>query len=64
MTLYDRATGWLDAEMHHAIRELLLHTLARHDLHCAAYCLMPDHAHFLCVNFHPLVEERACLLPD
>ena len=47
MTVYDRATGWLDSEMHHAVRELLLHTLTRHDLHCAAYCLMPDHAHFL-----------------
>lgn len=29
------------------VRELLLHTSSRHFLHCAAYCLMPDHAHFL-----------------
>jgi putative transposase len=47
MTLRDRATGWLDEEMHGFLRELLLHTLSRHHLHCAAYCLMPDHAHFL-----------------
>jgi REP element-mobilizing transposase RayT len=47
MTLHDRAKGWLDDEMHGAIRELLLHTMARYHLHCAAYCLMPDHAHFL-----------------
>ena len=47
MTLHDRVTGWLDDAMHRTIRELLLHTLARHHLHCPAYCLMPDHAHFL-----------------
>jgi REP element-mobilizing transposase RayT len=47
MTLHDRASGWLDHAMHGTLRELLLHTMARHHLHCAAYCLMPDHAHFL-----------------
>jgi len=47
MTLHDRATGWLDDKSHGFMRELLLHTLSRHHLHCAAYCLMPDHAHFL-----------------
>ena len=33
--------------MHQSVRELLLHTGARYRLHCPAYCLMPDHAHFL-----------------
>ncbi len=47
MTLRDRATGWLDDAMLANVRELLLHTLSRHHLHCAAWCLMPDHAHFL-----------------
>ena len=47
MTLRDRKTGWLDEAAHGFLRELLLHTLSRHHLHCAAYCLMPDHAHFL-----------------
>jgi putative transposase len=47
MTVRDRAKGWMDEEMHGFLRELLLHTMSRHHLHCAAYCLMPDHAHFL-----------------
>ena len=47
MTMRDRSRGWLDEAMHRRIRELLLHTMARHFLHCPCYCLMPDHAHFL-----------------
>lgn len=47
MTLENRATGWLDTAHHAALRELLLHTCQRYGLVCPAYCLMPDHAHFL-----------------
>ena len=47
MTIHDRKTGWLDGPMHAAFRELLLHAGCRYGLHCPAYCLMPDHAHFL-----------------
>ena len=47
MTMHDRARGWLDDSMHRQVRELLLHTSSRYFLHCAGYCLMPDHAHFL-----------------
>ena len=47
MTLRDRTTGWLNNQTHAGIRELLLHTTARYQLHCPAYCLMPDHGHFL-----------------
>ena len=58
MTIRDRATGWLDEEMHRFQRELLLHTLSRHHLHCAAYCLMPDHAHFLWMGLWEGSDQR------
>ncbi|MEM9079940.1 MAG: hypothetical protein AAGC74_04525 [Verrucomicrobiota bacterium] len=47
MTIDNRTTGWLNQSMHAHVRELLLHTCTRYHLHCPAYCLMPDHAHFL-----------------
>lgn len=47
MTIENRATGWLDVTHHAALRELLLHTCHRYALACPAYCLMPDHGHFL-----------------
>ena len=47
MTVRDRGSGWLDEQMHAAFREFLLHTGCRYQLHCPAYCLMPDHAHVL-----------------
>ncbi|MBN8460160.1 MAG: hypothetical protein J0M04_20225 [Verrucomicrobia bacterium] len=47
MSTRARDTGWLDDTMHNSVRELLLHVLGRYRLHCPAYCLMPDHAHFL-----------------
>jgi putative transposase len=58
MTLRDRARGWLDDRMHGRVRELLLHTMARHHLHCAAYCLMPDHAHFLWMGLWEGSDQR------
>lgn len=47
MTIQDRAQGWLKPGFHARFREVLLHTLARHDLVCPIYCLMPDHMHLL-----------------
>ena len=47
MTLEQRATGWLDALHHATLREYLVHALGRFGLVCPAYCVMPDHAHFL-----------------
>ena len=46
-TLADRATGWLDDGVHGRVRELMVHTMARHELLCPVYCLMPDHMHLL-----------------
>lgn len=58
MALDDSATGWLDAVHHAAVRELLLHTCHRYHLACPAYCLMPDHAHFLWLGLHETSDQR------
>ena len=47
MTIDRRRQGWLTAEFHLRFREVLLHTLSRHDLISPIYCLMPDHMHLL-----------------
>ena len=47
MSIGQRRQGWLDERMHAGVRELLVHACARHWLACPAYCLMPDHGHFL-----------------
>lgn len=58
MTLESRATGWLDASRHAALRELLLHACHRYALACPAYCLMPDHAHFLWIGLAGTSDQR------
>jgi len=45
--------------MHQGIRELLLHTCHRHQLVCPAYCLMPDHAHFLLMGVSDDADQVA-----
>ncbi|MBI2514413.1 MAG: hypothetical protein HYV96_20760 [Opitutae bacterium] len=47
MTVDRRATGWLDSLRHARIREVLVDALGRYGIVCPAYCVMPDHAHFL-----------------
>jgi REP element-mobilizing transposase RayT len=47
MTIDQRAEGWLDALFHARLREVMAHTLHRYRLLCPAYCLMPDHGHFV-----------------
>jgi len=58
MTLKGRATGWLDALHHARLRERLCHVLAREQLVCAAYCLMPDHGHFLIGGLRAGSDQR------
>jgi putative transposase len=50
MTIEVRAKRWLNREHHARLRELLCHALCRFRLLCPAYCLMPDHGHFLWVG--------------
>jgi REP element-mobilizing transposase RayT len=58
MTVERRATGWLDDVTHARLREVLLHTLVRHELLCPVYCLMPDHAHFVWMGVAPDADQR------
>lgn len=61
MTIDARAKGWLTREFHLRFRETLLHTAARHDILCPAYCLMPDHIHLLWMGIGPDTDQRqAC----
>ena len=47
LTLEERATGWLSEAFHQRFRELMLHTAAREDIFCPAWCLMPDPIHLV-----------------
>jgi putative transposase len=47
LTMEHRATGWLGGFFHFHFRELMFHTASREKVWCAAYCLMPDHLHFV-----------------
>jgi REP element-mobilizing transposase RayT len=53
MCIEGRRTGWLDQHHHAAVRELLCHSLFPYGILCPAYCLMPDHGHFLWIGFQP-----------
>jgi putative transposase len=46
-TTENRATGWLNARTHAAIRELILHACSRYHVVCPIYCVMPDHVHLM-----------------
>ena len=58
MTIEARRRGWLDREHHAEVREMLIHTCARYQLLCPAYCLMPDHAHFLFMGLSDTSNQR------
>lgn len=58
MTIHERQTGWLTPTHHGALRELLIHVCARYHLVCPAYCLMPDHAHFLLLGLSDCSDQR------
>jgi REP element-mobilizing transposase RayT len=58
MTIAGRRTGWLNPLHHCGVREFLLHTLARHSLACPAYCLMPDHGHFLWLGLDSSADQQ------
>lgn len=58
MTVQERASGWLHEQFHAPWRETMLHSLARHDLVCPVYCLMPDHAHFIWLGTSDRSDQR------
>ena len=61
MTIQDRMTGWLDHAFHSEFRFLLVHSLARFNIGCAAYCMMPDHVHLLMVGMSASSDQKACV---
>ena len=58
MTVDCRKTGWLKAGFHASFREVLLHTMARYDLICPVYCVMPDHLHLLWMGVAEESDQR------
>jgi len=57
-TVKDRARGWLDAHLHHAFRELMLHAAIREHLLCPIYTLMPDHFHLMWIGLGAASDQR------
>src|SRR6266446_4823258 len=53
-----RQQGWLNDPFHAAFRELMLHAAAREALLCLAYCLMPDHIHFVWMGLRLDTDQR------
>lgn len=58
MTVQGRAVGWLDPLHHAMMRELMTHALSRFKLICPAYCLMPDHGHFLWIGWSESSDQK------
>ena len=57
MTIDGWKKGWLDDGMHAGVRELLVHACGRYHLACPAYCLMPDHGHFLWMGLCEISDQ-------
>lgn len=53
-----RTRGWLTERLHSAFREVMLHAAAREGLLCPAYCLMPDHLHFVWMGLRHDTDQR------
>ena len=58
MPISHRTQGWLGASFHAAFRELMLHAAAREGVLCPAYCLMPDHLHFVWMGLRHDSDQR------
>ncbi len=58
MPVLPRVPGWLDDRLHQQFRELQLHACARERLFCPAYCLMPDHLHFVWIGLSVQSNQR------
>ncbi|MGJ8654342.1 MAG: hypothetical protein ACSHX8_13870, partial [Opitutaceae bacterium] len=54
-----RKTGWLSEVGHQRLRGILFQTLVRYHQVCPAYCLMPDHAHFLIVGLNDRADQKS-----
>jgi len=55
---HERRVGWLDERFHAVFREMMLHAASREGLLCPAYCLMPDHIHFVWMGLRHDTDQR------
>jgi len=58
MPIHLRQQEWLDETFHTVFREMMLHSAAREGLLCPAYCLMPDHVHFVWMGLRRDTDQR------
>ena len=61
MSLKNQATGWLNDRHHAALKAICQHALAREFMCCPAYCLMPDHGHFLFLGYDGRTNQRSAV---
>lgn len=61
MGIDGRERGWLTQSYHAALREVLIHICARYHLICPAYCLMPDHGHFLLMGLSDSTDQQVAV---
>ena len=57
-TMDERRTGWLTPTFHRHFRELLLHAAYRYQIAIPAYCLMPDHLHWIGMGLKDSADQR------
>ena len=57
-TTEKRESGWLSDSYGSLFRELLLHTAHRYQLLVPAYCLMPDHLHWMGIGLSDSSDQR------
>ena len=53
-----RDQDWISGRFHAAFREMTLHVATREGLLCPAYCLMPDHLHFVWMGLRAACDQR------
>jgi REP element-mobilizing transposase RayT len=58
MPINFRRQDWLTERTHAAFREIMLHAASREGLLCPAYCLMPDHLHYVWMGLRPDSDQR------
>jgi REP element-mobilizing transposase RayT len=58
MPIANRQENWLTEHFHSTFREMTLHAASREGILCPAYCLMPDHIHFVWMGLRHDCDQR------
>lgn len=61
MTIRDRRTGWLDAQVYYHFRELLTHSQFRYAIACPIFCMMPDHIHLMWMGILESSDQKLAM---